>query len=67
MKIFGTETNEDYQLLRFVSENHIWQAGIPYATQVGGIRVAVSRNPFPVYQINYDGGFDKGMAIGILM
>jgi hypothetical protein len=66
MELLKVETTEDYQVMRFVSENNIWQAGIPYASNVGSIRVAISRNPFPVYQINYDAGLDKGMALGIL-
>ncbi|MEH2135404.1 hypothetical protein [Nostoc sp.] len=65
MKLGKAELTEGYPHFRLISENGIWELGIP-EIQTNGIRVCAGKVNSNCYEIIYYAGFEKGMALSLL-
>lgn len=64
MKFTGTETDENYDVARWVSENNVWELGLHRV--LFGIRVVAGRVGDGCYDIKYCAGDDQGFALLLL-
>lgn len=70
MRLTQTNTTEAYPIIRFISENKLWEVGVGELTIYGGFRIVAGKVGESCYSINYCTGNDIGwmtLLLGLII